>query len=131
MRDSRISTAVFGALGRLCGTACKRNSRDGGTRTAYASGLGDRKEELCGIHHLESLEKGRETDIDFFGCHVFLLGECQVQLGVEVIIHTVSLTTLSEWRTERKVDCQNIRKIMALTLRTYQRRGKMNPQGLT
>ena len=119
---------VFGALGRSRGTACKRNSRDGGTRIAYASGLGDRKEEVSGIHHLESLEKRRETDVDFLGCHVFLFGESQMRLGVEVIIHTVSLTTLSEWRTERKVDCQNIRKIMALTLRAYQRRSKLNPQ---
>jgi hypothetical protein len=117
---------VFGTLGRSCGTACKRNSRDGGTRIACASRLGNRKEELSGVRHLESLEKGCKTDVDLFGCHVFLLGECQVRLGAEVIIHTVSLTTLSEWRTERRVDCQNIRKIIALTLRAYQRRSKMN-----
>ena len=128
MHDSGTSTAMFGALGRSCDMACKRNSRDGETRIACASELGNRKEELSGVHHLESLQKGRDTDVDFFGCHVFLLGKCQMRLGVEGIIHTVSLITLSEWRTERKVDCQNIRKIMALTLREYQRRTKMNPK---
>ena len=97
-------------------------------RIACASRLGNREEELSGVHHLESLEEGCETDIDLFGCHVFLLGKCQMRLSVEVIIHTVSLTTLSEWRTERRVDCQNIKKIMALTLRAYQRRSRMNLQ---
>ena len=99
--------------------ACKRNSGDGGTRIACAGRLGNRKEEPSGVHHLERLEKGCETDVDLFGCHIFLLGKSQMQLDVEVMKHTVSLTTLSEWRTERRVDCQNIRKIMALTLRAY------------
>jgi hypothetical protein len=46
-------------------------------------------------------------------------------------LRTVSLMTLRELRTERKVDCQNIRKMMALTLREDQRRSKMNPWWLT
>jgi len=78
-----------------------------------------------GVHHLKSLEKRCETDIDLFGCHVFLWARFRCHSGLGVMAHTVSLTTLRELRTERKVDCQNIRKIMALTLREYQSRSKM------